>query len=273
MVRGYEAAAGVVLADGHAARWAHDAGLQGRLGVSAHDVVLPGARALAEPLRVGFASDFHAGPMTDPRLIEAAVAALTAAAPHVVLLGGDFVSLHQRDIEPVCRLLAPLRPPLGVFAVLGNHDIHRDAAHVTAALSNIGVRVLRNASVPLPAPFDGVTISGLDDPVLGTPDAAATFEPIDGVRITLMHSPEGVHLLRGHEHALVLTGHTHGGQVRLPGGTALLLPAGCRRWPSGTFAAPGVAGGMIVSRGVGCSGLPVRMACDPEVHVCVLRAG
>lgn len=272
MVRRYEAVADVLLAGGWAARWAYDAGLQGRLVTTEHDIVLAGARALPEPLRVGFAADLHAGPMTDPRLLKGVIARLIAARPHVIVLGGDFVSLHQRDVEPLCRLLKPLRPPLGVFAVLGNHDIYRDAAHVTAALRGIGVRVLRNSSEPLRAPFDGVTISGLDDPVLGEPDAAATFTPITGVRITLMHSPEGIHLLRGVDHAVVLTGHTHGGQVRLPNGTALLTPPGCRRWKSGTFAVAGVAGGMIVSRGVGCSGLPIRVSCDPEVHLCVIRA-
>lgn len=272
MVRRYEAVASVLLAGGWAARWAHDAGLQGRLVTTEHDIVLTDTRALPEPLRVGFASDLHAGRMTEPRLLEAAIARLVAGRPHVVVLGGDFVSLHQRDVEPLCRLLELLRPPLGVFAVLGNHDIHRDAAHVTAALSGIGVRVLRNSCAALPAPFGGVTIAGLDDPVLGEPDAAATFTPITGVRITAMHSPEGFHLLRGVDHAVVLTGHTHGGQVRLPGGTALLLPPGCRRWKSGTFAVAGVAGGMIVSRGVGCSGVPLRVACDPEVHLCVIRA-
>jgi predicted MPP superfamily phosphohydrolase len=272
MVRRYEAVADVLLGDGWAARWAYDAGLQGRLGTTEHDIVLAGAPGLPEPLRVGFASDLHAGPMTDPRLLEGAVARLIAARPHVVVLGGDFVSLHQRDVGPLCRLLERLRPPLGVFAVLGNHDIHRDAVHVSASLSGIGVRVLRNSCAALPAPFEGVTMAGLDDPVLGEPDAAATFTPTSGVRITVMHSPEGILLLRDVDHAVVFTGHTHGGQVCLPGGTALLLPAGCRRWKSGTFAVARVAGGMIVSRGVGCSGVPIRMSCDPEVHVCVIRS-
>jgi predicted MPP superfamily phosphohydrolase len=88
-----------------------------------------------------------------------------------------------------------------------------------------------------------------------------------------MHSPQGIELLHGRSIAVAFAGHTHGGQLCLPGGRALIVPSGCWKWKKGRFAIDGIPGGMIVSRGVGCTNLPIRTACPSEVHLCVVRTG
>lgn len=265
--RGIEAVEGVLFAGGWAARAAHAAGLQGQVDVVRFDVAIGSGVALPRELRIAFLSDLHVGPLTDPRTIEAALRIVSHEAPDLVLLGGDFIGLSARQAGELERVAGRLQAPFGVVAVLGNHDRWHGDAAVRAALGRAGVAVLCNGSLRLAPPFDGVVIGGLDDPATGAPDAAAAFRDEQGLRIALMHSPEGVPLLEGHGVALAFAGHTHGGQVCLPGGRPLLVPAGCGRWPGGRFAVPGIPGGLIVSRGVGCTLLPLRTACPAEVVI------
>ncbi|HEU4630658.1 MAG TPA: metallophosphoesterase, partial [Gemmatimonadaceae bacterium] len=228
-------------------------------------------------LRVAFASDFHAGPTTHPSLLRAACDALARARPDVLLLGGDFVSLHAVYVDPLVRALGAVPAPLGRFAVLGNHDLVADDAYITRRLASIGVEVLVNCNVRLPPPHDDVWVCGLDDPTRGDADGEATLAGADGCRLVLMHSPDGLLALAGLPFDLALCGHTHGGQVALPGGRAIVVPEGrlSRRFLHGLFHvetppdAPDAR--LLVSRGVGCSGVPVRLFAPPEVHVCEVR--
>lgn len=269
----YEGVSQVVFVGGWAATVAHQLGLQGRIVASEHEVVLDGGAKLPRELRVAFASDFHAGPLTDPRLLRRAFERIGEWKPDLVLLGGDFVGLHRRFIGRFREAVRSVAPPLGVFAVVGNHDLWKGEAAICSALSEWGVRVLKNARVRLPAPFESVILGGLDDPAVGEPDADATFGDEAGIRIALMHSPQGVVLLRDRKVAVAFAGHTHGGQLCLPGGHPWIVPRGCWQWKKGRFEVDGIPGGMIVSRGVGCTNLPIRSFCPSEVHLCVLKAG
>lgn len=262
----------MVFAGGWAARLAYRIGLQGSVVATTHEVRITQG-SLPRALRIAFASDFHAGPLTDARVLREAFSRIRAFEPDLILLGGDFVGLHSRHIGEFCDVVEGLRAPQGVFAVLGNHDLWKGAAVIGRALEAAGVTVLRNDSVRLRSPFESVVLGGLDDPVVGSPDAVATFRGQQGLRIALMHSPEGAALLQGHSVAVAFAGHTHGGQVCLPGGRALIVPSNCWRWKQGWFAVDGVPGGMIVSRGVGVSTLPVRTACSSEVVLCELHGG
>jgi predicted MPP superfamily phosphohydrolase len=248
-------------------------GLQGRIRTSietVHLAVSPDGSPRS-PLRVAFASDFHAGATTHPRLITDACDALAAFQPDVLLLGGDFVSAHASYVDRLTAGLGAVPAPLGKFAVLGNHDLRADSALLIERLEDVGVRILTNAHAKLPAPFDNVAICGLDDPTRGTPSAQLALDGVDATRIVLMHSPEGLRSIGERDFALALCGHTHGGQVTLPWGTALFVPGGRlnRRYCCGRF---DLATGrtMIVSRGVGCSTLPVRLFAAPEVHLCLI---
>jgi predicted MPP superfamily phosphohydrolase len=244
--------------------------LHGRISVKKHDVRIDrwtGRR----PLRIVFASDFHAGPVTHPELLNEASRAIAGGKPDLLLLGGDFISPHARYIDGLADRLRQIEAPLGKFAVLGNHDLYADDQYIVERLTAAGVRVLNNECVRLPPPYDQIVLCGLDDPTVGSPDAAAALGDADGVHIVLMHSPEGLSSLRGHQFDLAFCGHTHGGQVAFPGGRPVWMPGGPlnRRYAHGMhrLREHGDAT-LIVSRGVGCSGVPVRLFARPEVHVC-----
>jgi predicted MPP superfamily phosphohydrolase len=195
------------------------------------------------------------------------MAELRRLEPHIVLLGGDFVCVHARDVRRLAAGLATLAPPLGVFAVLGNHDYSTDAPYVGRALERAGVTLLVNRNCRLPSPWQDVWICGLDDAAAGRPDPAATFAGATGVRLLLTHAPAGLGAIGTERFDLALCGHTHGGQLALPGGMPLYLPAGhwSRRYAAGRFDLPG-GRTLIVSRGVGYSTVPFRTFCDPELQ-------
>lgn len=270
----------VIYRGGWAAAIAHPLGLQGTLRVATHDLVLPATSgrggspaAPPPPIRVAFASDLHAGTATHPRMLAAACDALANARPDLVLLGGDFVSFHARYADALVPLLARVHAPLGKFAVLGNHDLIGDDAYIRARLADAGVRTLVNENAPLPAPYDGLWLCGLDDPEEGFPDANAAFANADGTRLVLMHSPRGLESLEGHPFAMAFCGHVHGGQCWI-GDRSLIGVHGehntrCRR--GGLFDLDGDGRRMLlVSRGIGQGNLPLRRHADPEVHLCTL---
>jgi uncharacterized protein len=224
------------------------------------------------PLRIAFASDFHAGPTTDPSVLRDACNALRGAAPDVLLLGGDFVTVLPSEIDWLARELGSIPAPYGRFAVLGNHDWCADGPYVAQALEEAGIGVLTNRNVQLSAPFEQAWICGLDDHGYGKPDATGAVAGASGIRIVLMHAPSGLLDLGEERFDLALCGHTHGGQISLPGGTPIVVPHGrlSRRYSQGRF---DLGGGrtLVVSMGLGCVVLPVRIFADPEIVVCNLE--
>jgi hypothetical protein len=155
--------------------------------------------------------------------------------------------------------------------VLGNHDWLTDPRHISESLEGVGIPVLTNRNVRLGRPFDRVWICGLDDHLHGHPDAEAAFAGADGIRIVLMHAPSGVLDIGANRFDLALCGHTHGGQMALPGGIPIAVPNGAlsRRYARGLYSLAS-GGTLIVSVGVGCVGLPLRTYADPEIILCTL---
>jgi uncharacterized protein len=249
-------------------------GLQGRLRISRHEFALRTSGSVPPPLRVAFASDLHGGPGTHPATIRNACRVLADARPDLLLLGGDFVSFHARHVEAVLDAIAQVDAPLGRIGVLGNHDLIADDAYLVRRLTGIGVRMLVNENVRLAAPWDSLWVCGLDNTEQGLPDGERALAGADGTRLILMHSPDGLSALGGAEFAVAFTGHVHGGQFVLPGGTSLISSKGplSQRYLYGgvfTLAAPGERV-LLVSRGIGQGSLPLRFRADPEVHVCEL---
>jgi hypothetical protein len=236
-------------------------------------VMLANTAAHHAPLRLAFAADFHAGPTTDLQVITAACRLLAQAQPDILLLGGDFVSLHLRDLDQLIAALQAIPAPLGRFAVLGNHDYWADPQAITHRLEAAGIQVLVNRSVRLPAPYNDIWICGLDDDE-GRPDATRTLAGTHGTRIVLMHSPEGLRTLHQHPFELAFCGHTHGGQIAWPNGQPIDVPAGRFNWqfPAGRFqVGMDNAQTLFVSRGVGSSTLPIRLFAVPDVIVCTIE--
>jgi predicted MPP superfamily phosphohydrolase len=225
------------------------------------------------PLRIAFASDLHGGPGTHPTTIRRAFRLLAESDPQLLLLGGDFVSCHARHVDGVVlEAIAGVNAPLGKLAVLGNHDLIADDGYLVKRLATIGVRTLVNENVRLPAPYDRVWVCGLDNTEQGTPDAPRALAGADGVRLILMHSPDGLTALGAEPFAVAFTGHVHGGQFVLPGGKSLISSKGplSQKYLFGGVFELGSPGArvLLVSRGIGQGSLPMRFRADPEVHLC-----
>ena len=219
-------------------------------------------------LRIAFLSDLHRGPHVDPSHIRRAVQMAREAAPHLILLGGDFVSQSVTYADSCAQELVSLQAPLGVYACLGNHDYWTDPDAVTRALSRAGVRVLRNEGVEV---AEGLWVAGLDDVWEGRPslDMALRGMPTDATAVLVVHEPDYADEVAADGRVmLMVSGHTHGGQVRLPFLGPPVLPYLGQRHPAGLY----VLGDMklYVSRGVGLIAPPVRFNCRPEVTLLTL---
>jgi predicted MPP superfamily phosphohydrolase len=200
--------------------------------------------------------------------LDRAAAALADAAPDLLLLGGDFVSVRSHYVSRVTERLASIPAPVGRFAVLGNHDHWAGGREVTRALERAGIEVLTNRNRHLPPPFEQVTVCGLDDHIAGYPDATQAFAGATPVRLLLMHAPSGLLDVGEHPFTVAFAGHTHGGQIALRRGYPLYVPHGplSRRYHGGRFQ-PKPDQVLLVSRGVGCSSVPFRWNVPAEVHL------
>jgi predicted MPP superfamily phosphohydrolase len=196
---------------------------------------------------------------------------LRAASPDVLVLGGDFVTLVPTEIDWLARELGSIPAAYGRYAVLGNHDWWSDTPYIVRRLEEAGIQVLTNRNVRLDRPFDRIWICGIDDHWSGSPDATAAMNGASGIRILLMHSPSGLLDLGGERFDLALCGHTHGGQLALPGGTPIVVPHGrlSRRYSRGRFQLEEDRT-LIVSVGLGCVVLPLRVFAQPEIVICDL---
>lgn len=247
-------------------------GISGEIALRREAVYLPRPLGSAASLRVAFASDFHAGPTTPDRILDDAAALLRNAEPDLLLLGGDFVSHRPDYVNRVAERLGAVPAPAGRFAVLGNHDYWADARPVVQALERAGIDVLINANQRLAAPFEQVTVCGLDDHIAGQPNAEVTFSGATPVRLLLMHAPSGLLDAAQHPFSIAFAGHTHGGQIALPNGYAPYVPYGqlSRQYCAGRFDLEEERV-LLVSRGVGCSIVPIRWNAPAEVHLCTLH--
>jgi predicted MPP superfamily phosphohydrolase len=256
---------------GAIARLSYRLGGHGAMQITAHEIELPLNAPLTKPLTVAFASDFHAGPTTHPAIFGRLVDELIRHAPDALLLGGDYVSCRPEHLSVLLTVLARYQPPLGTYAILGNHDVWADATAIVRQLRAAGILVLVNGHQTLPSPFNEVSICGIDDPWVGKPDLARAFEGSAPIRIFLTHSPDALLLLKDERFNLALAGHTHGGQIALPNGTPIVSAGGplARTYSRGRFELPD-NGPLIVSRGVGCSNIPLRLNANPELTLCTL---
>lgn len=245
--------------------------LAGWTRVRGIDVAIPGCPLpKGKTLKVGFASDLHAGPTTSPRTLDQAFELLARFDPDVLLLGGDFVLFEARHADQLPRRIERVRAPLGRYAVMGNHDLWADDRRIRQVLESAGVELLVNRTVPLAGL--PVSIAGLDDRWTGAPDYRAAETGRKPVHLLLMHSPDHVpHLPPELRFTLALCGHTHGGQISWPGGRPIIpVSEVSRAYSAGRFDLPG--GPLWVSRGVGNVEVPVRAFAPPDVLCITLTA-
>lgn len=223
-------------------------------------------------LRIGFITDTHVGPFISADDLARATNLIAAEEPDLILLGGDYVSESPRYIGPAVELIRQLvsETPLGGFAVLGNHDLNVSASKVTAALEGAGVPVLRNRAASVTFRGETLWIAGIDETLMGRPDPPVAFGqiPADAATIALWHEPQFAEQAASEGAFLQLSGHTHGGQIRLPGVGPVGLPIHGKRYVMGLNHAAGMA--IYTGRGVGVYRPPLRFNCPPEVTLVTL---
>lgn len=236
------------------------------------DIWLPRLPPAHNGLRIVHLTDIHHSLFTPLEDVERAVHLANLLRPDVVALTGDYVTLSPSYIWPVARALGRVRARLGVFAVLGNHDFQVDADEITRALRAQRIRVLRNSHFALRARSATLWVLGVDDLWWSADDLAAALRsvPARDPKILLCHNPVGIRQAAEHGIDFVLSGHTHGGQVRLP-----LVGSVYGRSKLGTRFVEGwnqLNGTQIyVSRGIGKVLVPVRFGCPPEIACLRLR--
>lgn len=237
-----------------------------QIHVTHHSVYLPRLPASFARLRVVQVSDIHHGLYTRLEQVERAVALANDLEPDLVALTGDFVTHSSRYIAPVARALGGLRPRLGAFAVLGNHDHRAGADAMARALERHGIDVLRNRHAQVAQNGDAVTLAGVDDFDYGQHDLARALRGANPAHTTLLlsHNPAILSEAAQYGVDLVLAGHTHGGQVDLPGLRSLAgspaVPLSFRHgWEQ-------VGSTQIyISRGIGTVVVPLRVRCPAEI--------
>ena len=216
-------------------------------------------------LRVGVLTDVHRSRFISHEMVASAVRMLMAESPDIILLGGDYVSFgDRRYVHPAAEALAPLSAPHGVIAVLGNHDDDRE---MPAALTAKGFTVLKDARTRLTIRGEPVDFAGIRFWTYKSIDIAHVLRGALPLTFLLAHTPK--RLLEAQQLAIpaVISGHTHGGQIVLPGVGAIAA----REFPVVAGIAQRQSTSIFVSRGVGTVYVPVRINCPPEVAVLTLE--
>jgi len=233
------------------------------------NVPVVGLPAALSGLRIGLITDVHRSRWVSDDDVSRAVSTLMFEQPDLIVLGGDYVTWGSRQyVAPAAEALRPLSAPHGVFGILGNHDDDHD---MPAALARTGVQVLKDARTRLTIGGEALDLVGVRFWTKRSRDIAALSRGADGTVILLAHDPRRLAEASALKIPLVLSGHTHGGQVVLPMVGAIAarkfsppvpLMAGIGRRADTTI---------FVSRGVGTIYVPVRVNCPPEVAVLTLR--
>lgn len=228
-------------------------------------------------------SDFHYDEHFTANVIRSAVRAVNELEVDLVALTGDFVTapfaagrLHRNKrraadaAEPCAELLQSIQSKNGVVAVLGNHDWNTDPEKITEILTSRRILVLRNSSLSLERNGCRLWISGTDSfPEYGQLNDALATIPQDETVALLVHQPDVADMVSKFPVDLQLSGHSHGGQVRIPYLGAPYLPPFGRKYPRGLRKVGPLT--LYTNVGIGTMGLPIRLNCPPEITVITLR--
>ena len=226
-------------------------------------------------LRLGHLTDLHIGNGLEGERLEALVRDANALEVDMLVLTGDLFDFDPAYVEDGARRLGGLRAPLGVFAVLGNHDVYTGTDRIVEALRAHapGIRLLRNEYVPLPVEGPPLYLAGIEDPGRGwnsrdlhleSLDDLAGRLPQDGPTLLLIHRPQAFPQAARLGFPLVLAGHTHGGQLALPiRNGSINLSRIMTSFTRGLYEMDGST--LYVNRGIGVAGPAVRFNCRREI--------
>ncbi|MDQ3665673.1 MAG: metallophosphoesterase [Acidobacteriota bacterium] len=240
--------------------------------VSETDVFLRDLPERFEGFRITQLTDVHHSRIVGIDEVRRTVALANLTKPDLIALTGDYTTSYRRYIEPCAEALGALNAPEGVWAVLGNHDHYTDRELTTRALEHNRVAVLNNANTTLRRGSDVLQLSGIDDWSWAGTDWTRALYGLDQKRPTVLlsHQPRVLDLAESEKIGLILSGHTHGGQIDLPliGPPARFATVELK-YAQGLFRRGDTQ--LYVSRGTGVIGLPLRLGVRPEIAVLRLR--
>jgi predicted MPP superfamily phosphohydrolase len=229
---------------------------------------------------IALLSDFHYDPFFSVHPLHAAIPLVSGLRPDLIVLTGDFVSVPEigddakaaSAAEPCAQVLRQMRAPHGLWAILGNHDCETDPEQVTRALRAAGIHVLNNKSEAIEHDGARFWLGGVDDVISGAPDLAETVRsvPASEAVILLAHEPDFADEASKFAIDLQLSGHSHGGQIRIPLIPPLYLPELAKKYVMGTYQVGPLP--LYTNAGLGTIGLPVRLNCPPEITLITLRS-
>jgi uncharacterized protein len=234
-----------------------------------HEVSSPRIQPALDGARIGQLSDIHVRVGVKPRALHRAVEMLNELKPDLVVLTGDYVCLSARPLPLLVDALKKLRVPS--YATLGNHDHWTDARRVRQALARANVEVLSNEHRRIHIGRAHLYLVGIDDSITRhhDPERAFTGIPPHATRVVLSHDPRSADFLHHYRPALILSGHTHGGQIYFKKLTPFLWRKAGAKYLAGFFDVHGSV--LYVTRGIGAS-VPVRFRVPREVAHLTLRS-
>jgi predicted MPP superfamily phosphohydrolase len=235
------------------------------IGMTSATLPVLGLPPALDGLRISLITDIHHSRIVPAADVVQAIELAMSARPDLIVLGGDYVTFGDRAfVGPVAELLGSLQAPHGVFAVLGNHDDDRD---MPAALTGKGFVVLKDQQTQLSIRGETLTLAGIRFWTRRAENIARVLKGAEGTLLLLAHDPRRLVEAASLKVPAVLSGHTHGGQIVLPGVGAIAR----RSFPVWSGLGQQDDTSIFVSRGVGTIYVPVRINCPPEVALLTLR--
>lgn len=250
------------------------------------ELKLPRLPEAWDGVRIVQLSDLHYDQHFSVHPLRKAIDVVNRLEPDFIALTGDFITTAflpsyrhpekhvMRAIGPCVDLVGQLRSRMGTFAVLGNHDVASGQGNVRIILGSLAakkIEVLRNHALPMERSGSRIWIAGVDDALVGTPDLDVALQPVprDEPVILLAHEPDLAEHVARYPVDLQLSGHSHGGQVRLPLLGAAYLPEMGQKFPMGLYRVGPLT--LYTNVGLGTLGIPVRWNCPPEITLFTLR--
>lgn len=236
------------------------------------EMMLPRLPGAFDGMTIAQLSDLHLGPYVTEEHLLKAVQMTNELKPDAIVLTGDLVNSSWRYIEPCAEIISRFQAPLGVYAVLGNHDYWVGFLNLMVqSLQKTGITLLRNQAVPITRGRSTLYFVGIDDMWLRLANVQRALDsvPQNACKIALMHEPDFADISAQAEIDLQLSGHSHGGQVRVPFFGPLILPKFGEKYPMG-FYRVGNFTRLYTTRGVGLLPPAVRFNCPPEITLLTL---
>jgi predicted MPP superfamily phosphohydrolase len=236
-------------------------------------LALPRMPAAFDGMRIAFLADIHHGPFTTIEYVASIVRTTLSLRPDLIVLGGDYSLKDGKYIRPCFDVLAGLSAPMGVYGVLGNHDYLHGLAETREGFKSANIEELTNRGVWLSRGSNRFLLAGVDDMWMGKVmmgQAISAAKPDDAC-LVVSHNPDLAERLRDVRVGLLLSGHTHGGQVVFPTGGAPFVPSNYgQKYLHGVCKAPDTT--VYVSRGLGTTSVPVRFCSRPELTLVTLKS-